>query len=140
MTQPRVLFALTVINLVLLVSLLVAHVAPAFAGAGTPQVLRGRSLEIVDERGRVRASIEVLPRDTAVKMPDGTVYPETVLLRLRSSEGRPNVKIAATEDGSAMALGGLSDASPAYVQVLARGTATSLKLTSQGRPDRVIAP
>src|SRR5437762_2547528 len=49
-------------------------------------------------------------------------YPETVLLRLIDSKGAPNVKIAATEDGSAVSLGGESN--PTNVQVLARGTST----------------
>ena len=85
-------------------------------------MLRGRALEIVDDQGRVRAMIKVFPADPSVKMPDGTTgYPETVLLRLIDSKGAPNVKIAATEDGSAMSLGGESN--PTHVQVLARGTA-----------------
>ena len=45
--------------------------------------------------------MKILPPDPTVKMPDGTTgYPETVLLRLIDSQGRPNVKIAATEDDS----------------------------------------
>ena len=31
-----------------------------------------------------------------------TAYPETVLLRLSTSGGRPNVKLAATEDGASV--------------------------------------
>jgi hypothetical protein len=70
--------------------------SPEVNSAGS--VLRGRGLEITDDEGRVRASIKLHP---ASVLPDGTAYPETVLLRLISSQGRPNVKIAATEDGSA---------------------------------------
>jgi hypothetical protein len=62
-------------------------------------------------------------------LPDGTTYPETVLLRLISSQGRPNVKIAATEDGSALALGGEAD--PTHVAIGARGTSASLKLVNK---------
>ena len=54
--------------------------------------------------------IKVFPPAPDVAMPDGTKgYPETVLLRLIDSEGAPNVKIAATEDGSALSFGGESD-------------------------------
>ena len=72
-------------------------------------------------------------------MPDGmTGYPETVLLRLISSKGGPNIEIAATEDGSAMVLGGESD--PTHIQLLARGTNTSVKLTDKDGRQQVIQP
>ena len=80
----------------------------AIAANQIAPVLRGRELQLVDAGGRVRAEIKVLPPDPAVKMPDGTTgYPETVLLRLIDSQGRPNVNISATEDGSGMSLGGI---------------------------------
>jgi hypothetical protein len=102
-------------------------------------VLRGRALEIVDDRGRVRAMIRVFPPSPQVKMPDGTTgYPETVLLRLIDSEGAPNVKIAATEDGSAISFGGESN--PTHVQILARGASTSLKLVNKDGRQQVIQP
>jgi hypothetical protein len=72
-------------------------------------------------------------------MPDGTTgYPETVLLRLIDSKGAPNVKIAATEDGSAVSLGGESN--PTNVQVLARGSSTSLKLVNKDGREQMIKP
>jgi hypothetical protein len=102
-------------------------------------VLRGRALEIVDDQGRVRAMIKIFPPDPTVKMPDGTTgYPETVLLRLINSKGAPNVKISATEDGSGMSLGGESN--PTHVQILARGTNTSLKLVNKDAHQHVIKP
>jgi len=82
--------------------------------------------------------IKVFPDNPTVKMPDGTMgYPETVLLRLIDSKA-PNVKIAATEDGSAVSLGGESN--PTHVQVLARGTSTSLKLVNQDGREQLIKP
>ena len=137
MNTPRLLIALTVVNIALLIS---SVARPGAAGAaGVAQVLRGRSLEIVDDRGRVRASIEVSPADPTVRMPDGTTgYPETVLLRLRTSEGHPNVKLAATEDGAGLVLGGESD--PTYVQVLARGASTSLKLSNKDGRVQLVKP
>src|SRR5262249_7290920 len=126
-----------VINLMLLVFLL-AEMRPATA-QGTPDVLRARSLELVDAQGRVRASIKVLPRDPNVRMPDGTTgYPETVLLRMVDSKGRPSVKIAATDDGSAVVFGGESD--PTLIQLLARGSTTSLKLVNKDGREQVVKP
>ena len=141
MKRQRLLIALTLVNLALLIlSPVRPHpvVAQDVAQDVAP-VLRGRALQIVDEHGRVRASISVYPADPNVKMPDGTTgYPETVLLRLISSKGGPNIKIAATEDGSAMVLGG--DSNPTHIQLLARGTNTSFKLTNKDGRQQLIKP
>jgi hypothetical protein len=111
--------------------LLIVLTLPGAVVAGdVAPVLRGRALERVDDNGRVRASISILPADPNLKMPDGTTgYPETVLLRLFNSKRRPNIKIAATERGSGQLLGGESD--PTYVQILAEGPSASLKLTTR---------
>ena len=136
MKTQRVAIALTMLNLVILMFVLLrANSAPS---AEVAPVLRGRPLAIVDDHGRVRAMIKVFPDNPTVKMPDGTMgYPETVLLRLIDSKA-PNVKIAATEDGSAVSLGGESN--PTHVQVLARGTSTSLKLVNQDGREQLIKP
>ena len=137
MKAQRLLVAITVLNLLLLVFSL--GQTRAVLAEGAAPVLRGRALEIVDDKGRVRASITVLPADPTVKMPDGTVgYPETVLLRLITSKGRPNVKIGATERGAGQVLGGESD--PTYVQILAEGPTTSLKLSNGDARERLIKP
>ena len=137
MKLQRFFIALTIINTTLLAFLLAR---PGMVGAqGFAPVLRGRALEIVDDRGRIRASITVYPADPKVRMPDGTTgYPETVLLRLMTSAGRPNVKIAATERGSASAFGGESD--PTYIQILAEGSSTSIKLVDKEGQQQVIKP
>lgn len=71
-------------------------------------------------------------------MPDGTVgYPETVLLRLIDSRGGPNVKLAATEDGSGMSLGG---GPGAYIQSLARGNAPFIKIVNPDGREQVVKP
>jgi hypothetical protein len=137
MKTHRIAIALTVLNLALL-GYTLFRPGPA-ASADVVPVLRAHALEIVDESGRVRAMIRVFPADPAVKMPDGTTgYPETVLLRLIDSKGAPNVKIAATEDGSAVSLGGA--ANPTHVQVLARGAHTSLTLVNKDGQQQVIKP
>ena len=98
MKSNRFAIALTLVNLAVLMFTL-SRTSPATADAVAP-VLRGRALEIVDDRGKVRASISVFPADPKVKMPDGSSgYPETVLLRLRDSKGRPNVKDASQRLG-----------------------------------------
>jgi hypothetical protein len=72
-------------------------------------------------------------------MPDGTKgYPERVLLRLIDSRGGPNVKLGATERGAGLLLGGESD--PTYVQILAKGPSTSLKLSNQDGREHLIQP
>jgi len=82
MKTQRLLVVLTLVNLALLIFTL-ARTRPAIAEI--VPVLRGRSLEIVDERGRVRASIDVLPAKAQEH--------ETVLLRLITERGRPSIKI-----------------------------------------------
>jgi len=143
MKSQRVLIALTVLNLGLLVFLL-AQVEVRFLGfrvlgsaevISAGSVLRGRALEITDDEGRTRASIRLHP---ASVQPDGTTYPETVLLRLINSQGTPNVKLAATEDGSGLVLSG--EANPTHVQILARGTTTSLELTDKNGQQHTITP
>jgi hypothetical protein len=139
MKNQRLLVVLTVFNILLLVFSLGPTRAVVAEGVGVAPVLRGRALEIVDDRGRVRASITILPADPAFKMPDGTVgYPETVLLRLIDSRGGPNVKLGATERGAGLLLGGEAD--PTYVQILAKGPSTSLKLSDKDGRERMIKP
>ena len=126
---------LTALNFVLLTFVL-SQLRPA-AAQGDTGVLRGRALELVDDHGRVRAEIKVLPADPALKMPDGTVgYPETVQLRLIDSVGGPNVKLVATEDGSGLVLGGES----AYVQILARGPHPFMKFVDEDGRQQIIKP
>ena len=136
MNTPRFLVALTIVNFALLAFTLVR---PGTAAEAVAPVLRGRALQIVDDQGRVRASISVLPADPAVRMPDGTTgYPETVLLRLINTKGGPNVKLAAMENGAGLVLGGESN--PTHVQVLAQGPNTSLKLTNEDGQTQLIKP
>ena len=96
-THIALISALTAINL----ALLVFNLAEARqAHADKSGVLTGTGLRIVDASGRVRASIEVLPADPNVRMPDGSRgYPETTLLRLIDEKGRPNVKVFASDQG-----------------------------------------
>ena len=91
MKTQRVAIGLTMLNLVILMCVLLRANSAPFSQVAP--VLRGHALEIVDDRGRVRAMIKVFPDNPTVKMPDGTMgYPESVLLRLIDSKGAPTSK------------------------------------------------
>jgi hypothetical protein len=107
------------------------------AAEAVAPVLRGRALQIVDDQGRVRASIQVLPASTRQ---NGELSVETVLLRLITEKGRPSVKIAASEQGAGMALTGPSNTKDTYVQLKAEGTASSVKLKNEDGREQIIKP
>jgi hypothetical protein len=128
----RLLGLLTALNL----GVLWYQSRPAQADS-VPAVIRAHALEIVDDRGRVRASIRLLPEDPKVLW-KGKPYPETVLLRLITADGRPNVKLGAGKSGSGLLIAGEDD--PTYVQVLAEGEEPRVKLSNKDGRERVIEP
>ena len=136
MKLPGTLLILTAVNLALL-SILLARGQRAEARNELP-VLRGRALEIVDDRGRVRASITVFPENPKFRTADGKLYPETVLLRLINSNGGPNVKLGASENGAGLGLGGVSN--PTYIQVVADGDETFLNMTNKDGKKQELKP
>src|SRR5689334_12533696 len=104
-SQSVLISALVLTNVGLIVFQLVRPRAEQ--AAAIAPVLRGHALELVDDRGRVRAEIKITPAQPSLKMPDGTTgYPESVLLRLINSQNGPDVKLTSTEDGAGLALGG----------------------------------
>jgi hypothetical protein len=130
----KLLGLLTALNLGVLWS------APALqptSPAPVPDVIRAHALEIVDQQGKVRASIRVLPEDPKVVW-KGKPYPETVLLRLITADGRPNVKLGAGKSGSGLLIAGEDD--PTYVQVLAEDDQPKVKLSNGDGRERVIQP
>jgi len=131
MRTQRVLLALTLLNLTLLVYFL-GQVRAAGGAAEIAPVLRGRALQIVDDGGRVRASISVLPA--------GSGGAETVLLRLITERGRPSVKMGASEEEAGVALVGPTGTKATYAQLGARRTVSSLKLSNEDGGERVIEP
>ena len=98
-TQRFALF-LTIINLVLLI-FNVAQDRNA-AAEGIAPVLRGCALEIVDEKGKVRAEILVTKPVTV----DRKNYPEGTLLRLIDTDGHPGVKLGTSIESSGLGLFG----------------------------------
>jgi hypothetical protein len=135
MKMQRLVVGVTVVNLVLLIGILLSFTDTAFANSGM-QVLRGRGLEIVDDRGRVRASIKVQPAETF--KPTGRKYPETVVLRLIDQNGRPEVKIGASVDGGGLSLVGDADAT--QLLLLADSAGSSLTLKNKTGTERLIRP
>ena len=136
MRSQRLLFALTALNLVLLLFILFSSTVPALASTSVSPVLRGRALEIVDDRGRVRASIKLHPAHTFE--PTGKRYPETVMLRLIDPNGRPSVKLATDVRGGGLYLGGAED--PTMARLGAEGAEARLELVNKDRQEKVIRP
>ena len=111
MKPTRGLMVLTAINLALFGYQLVNGVRVS-AQDVTP-VLRGRALEIVDEHGRVRASI--------TRYTDGPTYSDIIVFRLHDRQGKPVVKLDAHEAGPSVPKGtglgllGASDDTQAFI-------------------------
>ncbi len=134
MKVQHITLALTVLNLVLMTFLL-SQLHPVGAQQQPPSVspvLRGRALEIVDSQGRVRASITIQPPVSV----DGKHYPETVLLRLIESNGKPLVKLGSAENGSGLTLVNASDEG---VLIHGYNEGSFVQLTHKGK-ERVIEP
>src|SRR5262245_15345213 len=136
MKTHRFAIALSLVNILILVfgwprasSATRTDVAP---------VLRAQALEIVDAQGRVRASIKVQPADQTARTPNGKPYPDTVILRLIDPNGRPEVKLGASEQGSGLGLMGETDST--YIVLKAEGPDSSLKMINQEGRQQLIKP
>lgn len=140
MEGKRLGIGLTFVNLVLLAAILASgrfdgSVDAAENAAAAPQevvpVLRGRALEIVDERGQVRSRLNVES--------DGHV-----VFRLMDRNGTIRVKLGADEGGSGLVL--LDEATEPAVHIVARRDGTSARqptgmtLRGAGAREQVIRP
>jgi hypothetical protein len=130
MSRIREAIALTAIN-VLLLLLTVVQAGSTTAQTVTP-ILRGRALELVDDRGQVRSRLDVEPTGE-------------VVLRLLDKNGAIRVKLGAGEDGSGLVLA--DEATEPAIHVIARRTGTSerptttsITLRGTGGQQRVIRP
>jgi hypothetical protein len=121
---------LTVMNLVLLVVLL-GQLNPLSAQEPAP-ILRGRALQIVDDAGRVRASLSVLPAEGQSS--------ETVLLRLITEQGRPSVKIGVSESTSGISVAGPTGTSNTWITVTADGSHSAIVVKSEDGGEQIIRP
>ena len=136
MNTRRLVCALALMNVVVL-ALYATQIADAAFPDSGPPVLRGRALEIVDEEGRVRASISILP---AGRSGAGEAHQETVLLRLMTERGRPTVKIGSSEQTSGLSFSGPTGTSDTYVILEAKERATSLRMRNEGGRERRVTP
>jgi hypothetical protein len=92
-------------------------------GQEAPAVLRARAIELVDDRGRVRAQLNV-ERDGAV-------------FRLRDRKGTIRTKLGAGVDGSGLLLA--NEKTEVGVHILATRRRTSLTLR-RGNSRKVLKP
>ena len=130
MRTQRVAIALTIVNLLLLVVQL-ARVNPLSAEEPAP-VLRARALQIVDDAGRVRASLSVLPA--------GDQSSETVLLRLITEQGRPSVKIGASEKTSGLSVAGPTGTQNTWISLTSDGSTSKVVVKSEHGGEQIIQP
>lgn len=137
MKFQRLVVGVTLANFGLLVFQLL-HAPKAEAADGVAQVLRGRALEIVDDQGRVRASIVVHPANAKNTMPNGKTQPDMVMLRLIDPNGRPSVKLGTSVHGAGIALGGETDET--YATLQSDLGESSLKLTNKAGRQHLIKP
>ena len=135
MKANRVLLVLLFLNLGIITVQIVR--AQSNSTQGSVPVVRCRALELVDDQGRIRAELKIMPAQPNLKMPDGSVgYPETVLLRLINSHNMPHVKLSASEDGAGMVLGG----DGGHVQILSRGAKPFVKTVDKSGREQVLKP
>ena len=133
MKTQRVAIALTVVNLGLLIFLL-AQIRYVDAQDVAP-VLRGRSLEIVDSQGQVRAQILVHGPETV----NGKTYPETVLFRMATADRAPLMKLTVSEEGSALGLS--DDSEPGGIELRAnRNRGNYVKVVNSDGREQTIKP
>jgi hypothetical protein len=123
MRMVRLAVALTAINLILLLAALVE--SGSAATQESRDILRGTALELVDQRGQLRARLNV---ET-----DGQV-----VLRLLDQEGTIRVKLGADKAGSGLVLN--NDATEPGVHILAKDGGTKIRLATKDGRERVITP
>jgi hypothetical protein len=135
MKMTRIAIAVTLINLVLAIFLL-AQLGPASAQQTqkAPRVLRGSSLELIDNSGKVRASIQIQPASIV----DGKSYAQNVIFRLIDTHGKPLIKLGAGEDGA----GGLyiDDGTDHGIQLITKKSGNFIRITNADGKEQVIKP
>ena len=132
MIAPRIAIGLAVSNTVLLAFLLLQAQTPAALAAATQPtqqvvpLLRVQQLELVDERGVVRAQL-------LVSQPG-----DEVLFRMRSRRGLIRVKLGANEGGSGLVLADSSQ--QPGLTLHAKSTGSSLRVMNRDGREREIKP
>jgi hypothetical protein len=122
MNTLPIALALGALNLALLVGAAVpTRTTPSPGG----DILRGKALELVDERGKTRARIGVEPNGE-------------VVFRLLDQQGTIRVKLGAGSDGSGLLLA--NDATEPGVHILARADGSSIRIVNKDGREQLIAP
>jgi hypothetical protein len=132
MRTQKLALIVTLMNLALLAFLFARGHRVSAQEAAT--VLRGRALEIVDDRGKVRARIDIEPATTK----DGKTYPESVVFRMTDPAGRIRVKLGADQDGCGLMLA--NDSQQPGVHLLAKAPGSFLKLVNKDGRERLLEP
>jgi hypothetical protein len=122
MTIQRVVAA--VLGAILLISLGALLLGRSAVAQSAAPILRARAIELVDDRGVVRAQLDVEPGGE-------------VVLRLRDSAGTIRVKLGASAEGSGLVL--LDEATEPGIHMLAKRTDTSVTL-KKGQRQQVLRP
>jgi hypothetical protein len=122
MNTLPIALALGALNLALLVGAAVPTRTTPLPGG---DVLRGKALELVDERGKMRARIGVEPNGE-------------VVFRLLDQQGTIRVKLGAGSDGSGLLLA--NDATEPGVHILARADGSSIRIVNKDGREQLIAP
>jgi hypothetical protein len=135
MKIPITMVGLTALNIGAALISMTQVLQPARADTSA-DILRARGIQIVDGRGRVRASLTVLPATTS----EAGRTEETVLLRLITEKGRPAVKIGASEQASGVSIAGPTGTKNTYAILGADATTSSLKLRSEDGRGQIIKP
>jgi len=121
----RTVGALTILNL----ALLAWQISRDADADDVSPIVRAREIQLVDEQGRVRSELKVLPAGSA----NGVQYEETVIFRLVTADGKPRVKLTTSTDGSGLLLLGSSD------ETYARVASTKIDLVD-GAKTRTFTP
>lgn len=133
MKMQRIAIVLTAINLVLAMFLL-AQLRPSFAQQqNVSHVLRGRSLELIDNSGKVRATIQVQPASII----NGKFYSQNVILRLIDPQGKPLVKLGAGEDGGGLYI---DDGSDHGIQLITNKSGNFMRISNADGKEQIIKP
>lgn len=123
MKTHKWIIILAVINAIVLFCM-AAQSTPS-AQPGVQSILRARAIELVDDRGDVRASLSVETNGEAV-------------FRMRDAKGTIRMKLGASEAGSAPLL--LDDSTNPGLHVSAKDGRTSMTLINKDGGKRVVEP
>ena len=114
--------ALLASNAILLAALVWTQTRPQ---PPVSDVLRARLIELIDQRGEMRAQLHVAENGGGE-------------LRLRSSAGEIRAKFGASDDGAILLL--LDGSTEPAVSLAAGKDGSSLRLIDRGKGERVVAP